>query len=74
VETVPGALYASVEQIKVKVGAAFKQGKKLISYTTAPTTCPKSRFFPLKVELLFLSGETVAAESQIRCPKRAGRQ
>ncbi|HWY89628.1 MAG TPA: hypothetical protein VNY31_03065 [Solirubrobacteraceae bacterium] len=70
VESVPGALDASVELIKVKVGAAFKRGKKLISYATAPRTCPKSRYFPVKVELWFLSGETAPAESRIPCPKR----
>jgi hypothetical protein len=69
VESVPGALDASVEQVKVKVGAAFKQGKKLISYATAPRTCPNSRFFPVKVELSFLSGETVPAESRVPCPR-----
>ena len=71
VESVPGALDASVEYIKVKVGAAFKQGKKLISYATAPSTCPKSRFFPVKVELSFLGGETAPAEYRVPCPKRA---
>ncbi len=70
VESVPGALDASVEQVKVKVGAAFEQGKKLISYATAPGTCPKSRFFPVKVELSFLGGETVPAESRVPCPAR----
>jgi hypothetical protein len=70
VESVPGALDASVEQIKVKVGAAFKQGKKLVSYLTSPKTCPKTRFFPVKVELSFLSGETSPAEARIPCPKR----
>jgi len=73
VESVPGALDASVEQVKVKVGAAFEQGKKLISYATAPRTCPKSRFFPVKVELSFLSGETVPAESRVPCPKGISR-
>jgi hypothetical protein len=73
VESVPGALDASVEYIKVKVGAAFKQGKKLISYGTAPRTCPKSRFFPVKVELSFLSGETVSAEYRVPCPNRVRR-
>jgi hypothetical protein len=71
VESVPGALDASVEYVKVKVGAAFKQGKKLISYATAPSTCPKSRSFPVKVELSFLSGETAPAEYRVPCPKRA---
>lgn len=70
VESVPGALDASVEYIKVKVGAAFKQGKKLISYGTAPRKCPKSRSFPVKVELSFLSGETVPAEYRVPCPRR----
>lgn len=73
VESVPGALDASVEQVKVKVGAAFKQGKKLISYATAPRTCPKSRSFPVKVELSFLSGETVPAEYRVPCPKGISR-
>jgi hypothetical protein len=72
VESVPGALDASVEQIRIKVGAAFKQGKKLISYATAPKTCPKSGSFPVKVELSFMSGETVPAESKVPCPKHRG--
>ncbi len=71
VESVPGALDAAVEYIKVKVGAAFEQGKKLISYATAPRTCPPSRLFLVKVELSFLSGETVPAEYRVPCPKRA---
>jgi hypothetical protein len=70
VESVPGALDASVEYIKVKVGAAFEQGRRLISYATAPRTCPKSRSFSIKVELTFLSGETAPAEYRAPCPKR----
>ena len=72
VESVPGAPDASVEQFKVEVGAAFRQDGKLVSYTTAPPTCPKGGA-PLKVELSFLNGETVPTESRIPCPKRAGR-
>jgi hypothetical protein len=34
--TVPEAPYASVLSIKIKVGAGFMQGKKLISYGTVP--------------------------------------
>ncbi|MGH2854058.1 MAG: hypothetical protein ACRDLF_07680 [Solirubrobacteraceae bacterium] len=68
VETVPGAPDASVEQFKLTVGAAFKQGKRLISYATAPRTCPKGGA-PLKVELSFLSGETVPTEERLPCPK-----
>jgi hypothetical protein len=68
VESVPGALDGSAEQIKVKVGAAYKKGKKLVSYLTAPKKCPKGGF-PVKVELSFLSGETVPAAYKVPCPK-----
>ena len=67
--TVPGAPYASVESIQGKVGAAFKQGKKLISYGTVPKKCPKGGFKG-KVELTFLSGETVTVNPTVPCPKR----
>jgi hypothetical protein len=69
VETVPGAPYASVLSIKGKVGAAFKQGKKLISYGTVPKKCPKGGFKG-RVEITFLSGETVTVEPVVPCPKR----
>lgn len=69
VETVPGAPYASVLSIKGKVGAAVKQGKKLISYGTVPKTCPKGGFKG-KVEITFLSGETVTVLPTVPCPKR----
>ncbi len=68
VESVPGALDASVEFIRVKIGAAYKQGKKLISYLTAPKTCPKGGF-PIKTETTFLSGETVPTSFTYPCPK-----
>lgn len=67
--TVPGAPYASVLSIKGKVGAAFKQGKKLVSYGTVPKTCPKGGFKG-KVELTFLSGEEVTVNPTVPCPKR----
>jgi len=67
--TVPGAPYASVLSIKGKVGAAYKQGKKLISYGTVPKKCPKGGFTG-KVELTFLSGETVTVNPTVPCPKR----
>lgn len=69
VETVPGAPYASVESIKIKVGAAYLQGKKLISYGTVPKKCPKGGF-PAKTELKFLSGETSTASIKVPCPKK----
>lgn len=69
VTTVPEAPYASVESIKIKVGAAYIQGKKLISYGTVPTKCPKGGF-PGKVELKFLGGETSTASLKVPCPKK----
>jgi hypothetical protein len=69
VESVPGALDGSAEFIKVKVGAAYKKGKKLVSYGTVPKTCPKGGF-PLKVEVTFLGGEKVSAEHRDPCPRR----
>ncbi len=74
VATVPGAPYASTEEIKVKVGAAFKQGKKLVSYGTVPKKCPKGGF-KLKAELTFgategPTGETVTVTTTIPCPKK----
>jgi hypothetical protein len=54
VATVPGAPYASVEFIKVKVGSAFKRGKKLVAYGTLPRKgqCPKGGF-KVKSEVIF---------------------
>jgi hypothetical protein len=69
VETVPGAPYASVLSVRIKVGAAFIQGKKLISYGTVPKKCPKGGF-PAKTELKFLGGETSTASIKVPCPKK----
>jgi hypothetical protein len=69
VETVPGALDGSVEHIAVKVGAAYKKGKKTVYYGTLPKKCPKGGF-PVKAELSFLSGETAVAEYKAPCPKK----
>jgi hypothetical protein len=69
VETVPGANDASVLSFKVKVGAAYRKGKKTVSYITSPKRCPKGGF-PVKMELKFLSGETVTVDDTVPCPKR----
>lgn len=78
---VSGSHAASSEYINVKVGAARKQGKKLISYGTMPKTCPKGGF-PVKAELTFgvqegegegAAGsspmETVTVTTKAPCPK-----
>jgi hypothetical protein len=69
VVTVPEAPYGSALSIRGVIGAAYKQGKKLISYGTVPKTCPKGGFKG-KVEVTFLSGEVVTDEPTVPCPKR----
>jgi hypothetical protein len=69
VETVPEAPYAVVESVRLKIGAAFMQGKKLISYVTLPKKCPRGGF-PVRAELRFLIGEPVTINTRMPCPKR----
>lgn len=69
IETVPGADDASVTGFNVTIGAAYRKGKKTISYITQPKICPKGGF-PLKLELTFLSGEVVPVSYALPCPKR----
>jgi hypothetical protein len=68
IESVPGALDASVEEVTLGVGAAYKQGKKTISYITVPKKCLKGGW-PVKVELSFLGGATAEASYKIPCPR-----
>ena len=68
IETVPEAPDASFEEGAVRIGAAYKQGKKPIYYITMPKTCAKSGW-PAKVELSFLSGATAEASYKMPCPK-----
>lgn len=69
IETVPGANDASVLSFKVKVGAAYKKGKKTVSYITLSKKCPKGGAL-VKAELKFLSGETIPVNYTAPCPKR----
>ncbi len=68
IESVPGALDASALSIKVVVGAAYKKGKKTISYGSVPKKCPKGGF-PVKAELTFLGGAVVPASYKVPCPR-----
>jgi hypothetical protein len=75
IETVPGAPDASALSIEVKIGAAFKRGKRVSYYGRVPKRCPKGGF-PLKSELLFaglggLAPQTVSVTYKAPCP-RAG--
>jgi hypothetical protein len=67
IATVPGAALASTKTINIKVGAAIKKGKKLISYGTLPKKCPKGGF-PVKTELTF--GGTFGGEREFGIPAK----
>lgn len=69
ITTLPGAPPVSTESINIKVGAAFKQGKKTIYYGTVPVKgkCPKSGF-PVKSELTFQTGATTTVLAKAKCP------
>jgi hypothetical protein len=69
VETVPGADDASVTSFKVKVGAAYRKGRKTVSYLTQPKTCPRGGY-PVKMEMKFMSGEAVTVADDVPCPRR----
>jgi hypothetical protein len=69
IETVPGALDASAEFIKVKVGAAFKKGKNLVSYGYVPKKCKGG--LTLKAELSFYTvAESVPVSFTAPCPRK----
>jgi hypothetical protein len=66
-ETVPGADDASVLSFDVKVGAAYRQGRRTISYITLPKRCPRDGF-PVKAELKFMTGEVATVAYRAPCP------
>ena len=78
VPTVPGAPLASVKTIHIKAGAAFKKGKKIISYGTLPKKCKGG--LPVKTEVIFggsnqygnfgIPAKTVPATYKAPCPKK----
>lgn len=77
IETVPGAPDASALSIEVKIGAAFKRGKRVTYYGRVPKRCPKAGF-PLKSELLFaglggLAPQTVTVAYRAPCPRGSHR-
>jgi hypothetical protein len=77
IATVPGAPYASALSISLKIGAAFRKGKKVTYYGRVPKRCPKGGF-PLKSQLLFagvggLVPQTVTVTSKAPCPARQRR-
>jgi hypothetical protein len=82
IATVPGAPLASTRTIDIKVGAAIRHGRRLISYGTMPNKCSRGGF-PVKAELTFggsfggerefgIPAETVTATYKAPCPGRRG--
>jgi hypothetical protein len=69
IETDPGGNDASVTGFTVRVGAAYRQGKKVHSYYTQPKTCPKGGF-PTKMIMKFMSGESVTVSERVPCPPK----
>jgi len=74
IPSVPGAPFASVSNIKVKAGSAYKSHGKTVYYGRVPTKCPKGGF-PIKAELIFAeNGEeskpvVVPATYKSPCPR-----
>jgi hypothetical protein len=71
IETVPGAPDASFVEGKIQVGAAYRQGKKVISYVTIPAHCPPGGW-PVKLELDFFGGAVSEAAFKMPCPRVRG--
>jgi len=69
IQTLPGAPPVSTTSINIKVGSAYKKGKKTVYYGRLPKTCPKGGF-PAKAELKFASGESVTVLTKAPCPKK----
>jgi hypothetical protein len=68
IESVPGALDASIQSGTIMVGAAYKHGNKTISYVTLPKKCAKHGLL-VKLELSFLGGATAETSYEMPCPK-----
>jgi hypothetical protein len=75
VETVPGAPYASVEEIDFRIGAAYRKNGKPVYYGTVPKTCPKGGFRVRSVMTFAENGEIGKPESvtvnfRVACPPK----
>jgi len=76
VPTVPGAPYASVENISIEAGSAIMMHGKPLYYGTVPRSCPKAGF-SVKSEMIFDEGgatppvpEIVTVAYKAPCPRR----
>jgi hypothetical protein len=69
IHSVPGAPDVSTTSINIKVGSAYKKGKKTVYYARIPKTCPKGGF-PIKAELSFVNEPVVTVTTKSPCPKK----
>lgn len=67
--TVPEAPYAVVESVHLEIGAAYKQGSRLIPYLTLPRHCAKGGL-PVRMKLSFLTGGPVQIDTRLPCPSK----
>lgn len=67
VATVPEAPYAVVQSLHLRIGAAYRQGARLVPYVTLPRHCPKSGM-RARLELTFLIGAPVQIDTRMPCP------
>jgi hypothetical protein len=70
VSTVPGAPYASVESIKITLGAAIRKHGKAIYYGTVPKRCPRGGF-RVKSEFTFAENGDTSTPVTVVVPFRA---
>jgi hypothetical protein len=71
IETVPEAPYASALEGTLSVGAAYKRGRRTISYVTLPQHCP-DKGWPTRAHVQLLGGATAEASYSLPCPRRSG--
>ena len=69
VATVPEAPYAVVQSVRLRVGAAYRRGSRLVSFMTLPHRCAK-RVMADRLELTFLTGPAVQVNITMPCPAR----
>ncbi len=73
ISTVTGAPDAMAQYIRIRIGAARKIGRRLVSYGYVPNRCPKGGF-PTKAELWFGGGaesswQKVTVTTKAACPR-----
>ncbi|HEX5308541.1 MAG TPA: hypothetical protein VFW38_05600 [Solirubrobacteraceae bacterium] len=69
VATVPEAPYAVVQSVRLRAGAVYRRGSRLIPFMTLPRHCGKSGI-SIRMEIRFLTGPPVQIDNRLPCPAR----